>query len=566
MTGLNFESAFYEVAALLAIATAIGLVALKLRQPLVMAFIAVGILAGPAGLGWLAASEEVELFAELGIALLLFVVGLKLDPYEIRAFGPVAGIVGLGQVGLTGILGYLLAIALGFDAGAAFYIAAALTFSSTVIIVKLLSDRKEIDALHGRLAIGILIVQDLVVVLLAIALTAFSNVDASANLGLELTLVLAKGLAFLVAVGLFTRLLLGRSLNVVARSPELLVLAAIAWAISLAAIGDGLGFSKEVGAFLAGVAIATTPYRTVLAARLVSLRDFLLLFFFVNLGAHIDISHFGSQIGVAFGLSLFVLVGKPLMVMVLMGLAGYRKYTSAMTSLTLGQISEFSLILATLGESLGHISSEVVGLITLVGLITMSLSSHAILQAHHIYGWLSPGLKIFERQRTHPEEILGTKGAADPAHIDAIVFGLGRYGGKMVKELEHQGLAVLGVDFDPEIVQTRRLEGLSTRYGDAEDPEFAATLPLKQAQWVVSTVPNRELGLLLLQVLRQHNYGGNVAVTSHFSRDRDLLLEAGADLVLCPYDDAAKEAATALATGDRSSSKSRTEAEAVIEA
>ncbi|MGK7876417.1 MAG: cation:proton antiporter [Xenococcaceae cyanobacterium] len=544
---LFLSNVFYEIAALLAIATTVGALALWLRQPLIMAFIAVGILVGPAGLSLVVSSHQVELFAELGIALLLFVVGLKLDPHEISAVGPVAIVTGLGQIVMTGCLGYLISLLLGLSAVAAFYVGMALTFSSTIIIVKLMSDKREIDALHGRIAVGVLIVQDIVVVLVMIGLTAFGTDNQQASLGQEVLMVLAKGSAFLILVGLATCYLLPHLLHALARSTELLILFAIAWAIALASVGDALGFSKEVGAFIAGVALASTPYRATLGARLVSLRDFLLLFFFINLGVHIDISHLGAQLGPAIILSLFVLIGKPLMVIVLIGAMGYRKYTSAITSLSLSQISEFSLILAALGVSLGHINEEVMGLITLVGLITMGLSTYAILYSHILYEWLAPWLCLFERKIPHREETFRDLGEAEVSQVDVILFGLGRYGGSMIQDLHQHGLVVLGVDFDPEIVKFWRKEGMLTFYGDAEDPEFAAVLPLNDARWVVSTIPGQRIGLTLLHALKHHDFLGRVALTSHTLREMDILKRAGADLVLLPFRDAASEAARTLA-------------------
>lgn len=543
----QFSNVFYEIAAILTIAAGVGALALWLRQPLIIAFIAVGILVGPAGLGLVASSDQVGLFAKLGITLLLFVVGLKLDPHEIRAVGPVAIAVGLGQIALTGGLSYFIGLGLGLGSLAAFYVALSLTFSSTIITIKLLSDKREIDALHGRIAVGVLIVQDIVVVLVMIGLTAFSSADQEVGLKQVLLAVVLKGAGFLGLVTLVTRYGLPRLLHGLARSPELLVLSAIAWSIALAAGAEALGFSKEVGAFLAGVAIASTPYRVPIAARLVSLRDFLLLFFFINLGLDIELHHLGQQLGPALVFSVFVLVGKPLMVLSLMGIMGYRKYTSALTGFSLSQISEFSLILTALGVSLGHIDETILGLITLVGLITMGLSTYLILYAHTLYPLLSSWLDRFERQIAHLERPTRTATDAEQTPVDVIVFGLGRYGGSVVQDLRQYGLTVLGVDFDPEIVTFWQREGLWTLYGDADDPELTAVLPLKEARWVVSTIPVCDVGLTLLHTLQHHHFGGRVALTSHNRRDEAILLEAGADMVLLPFRDAARQAARVLA-------------------
>ena len=541
-----FQHDFYEIAALMVISTVAGGLFLWLRQPLIMAFIVVGILVGPAAFNIISSGEEVELLAELGIALLLFVVGLKLDPHEIQAVGPVAIITGLSQILLTAAFGYLIALMLDFNAIASFYIAICVTFSSTIIIVKLLSDKREIDALHGRIALGVLIIQDIMVILAMIALSTFSGEDQGTSFLATVGMMFVKGGLYLLFIGVATRYLLPPLLHNLAQSTELLLLFAITWAIALAALSDGLGFSKEVGAFLAGISLASTPYRPILGARLVSLRDFLLLFFFLNLGIHVDISHFSSEIFPAIIFSIFVLIAKPIFVMILMGVMNYHKYTSALTSFSLGQISEFSLIVAALGVSLGQIDDQVMGLITLIALITMGVSSYIIIYSHLLYKVLGNYLSIFERTLSHEQKQVETVPDIHSTSVDVIVFGLGRYGGSMVKQLRQQGVNVLGIDFDPEMVKYWRNEGLLTLYGDAEDPEFITSIPLNNVKWVVSTLPGQRIGLALLKSLKLHGFQGQVALTSHSKRDSEIFQQEQADLVLLPFRDAAKEAARTL--------------------
>ncbi len=239
-----FSDPFTEIAAVLAVAAAVGALAFWLRQPLIIAFIFVGILLGPSGLDWVHALDQVDLFARLGIGLLLFVVGLKLDPHLIRSVGRVALAAGFGQMIVTAAVGYAIALALGMTSMMAFYVAAALTFSSTVIIVKLLSDKREIDTLHGRIALGILIMQDIVVVVMMIGLTAYGVEMQESDLGRQALEVIAKGFGFLALIAIVTRYVLPSLLRSLARWPELLTLFAIAWAIGLASFGTGLGLSK----------------------------------------------------------------------------------------------------------------------------------------------------------------------------------------------------------------------------------------------------------------------------------------------------------------------------------
>lgn len=538
-----FDSVFAQVALILGLAATGGALAQLLRQPLIVAFIAIGILLGPSAFGVVAHSTEIELFARLGIALLLFVVGLKLDLHVIRTVGPVALASGLGQVVFTSAIGYLIALLLGMSHVTAVYVAVALTFSSTIIIVKLLSDKREVDALHGRIAVGFLIVQDIVVVLVMIGLTAFGQAEGDTNLGWAALQILLKGAAMLLAVALLMRYVLPGLLRRLAHSSELLMLFAIAWAVLGAVMGDILGFSREVGAFLAGVSIASTPYREQVAARLVSLRDFLLLFFFIELGATLDLSMLGAQLSASVVFSLFVLIGNPLIVMIIMGYMGYRKRTGFLAGLTVAQISEFSLILAALGLSLGHLGQDTVGLITLVGLITISASTYMILYSHTLYEWLAPWLSVFERKVPHREidSILSSG-----THADVLLVGLGRYGAALAANLRDQGCSLLAVDFDPTNVEQHARNGYRVHYGDAEDPEFVATLPLAQMRWVVSTVRDRAVNRLFVQSLRQQGYRGRIAVAASNQRDATILAQEGVDLVLIPYSDAAREAATRL--------------------
>ena len=537
------ENIFVQIGIILGLAVIGGGLAQLLRQPLIVAFIAVGILVGPSALGLVVYSSEIELFARLGISLLLFVVGLKLDLHIIRTVGPVALASGLGQVIFTSVVGYLIALLLGMSHVAAIYVAVALTFSSTIIIVKLLSDKHEVDALHGRIAIGFLIVQDIVVVLVMIGLTAFGQAGSEFNMGWEALMVVLKGAAMLLVVALLMRYVLPGLLHRLAHSSELLMLFAIAWAVLGAVAGDVLGFSKEVGAFLAGISIASTPFREQVAARLVSLRDFLLLFFFIELGATLDLSTLGSQVGASLVFSLFVLIGNPIIVMIIMGYMGYRKRTGFLAGLTVAQISEFSLVLAALGLSLGHLQQETVGLITLVGLITISASTYMILYSHAIYERLAPWLSIFERRVPH-RELDSPLEVKDK--VDVLLIGLGRYGASLADNLRSRGCRLLAVDFDPTTVQQHKRDGYLVHYGDAEDPEFVGTLPLSSTAWVVSTVRDRTINRVLLHGLRQNNYRGKVAIASASHHDARQLQQEGIDLILVPYSDAAKEAADRL--------------------
>ena len=537
------ENQFYEFAAILAIAAGLGALGALLRQPLVVTFIAVGICVGPAWLGIATAGGQIQLLARMGIALLLFLVGLRLDTRVILSLGPVALATGLGQVVFTSVVGFPICLALGMAPVPALYVAVALTFSSTIIVVKLLSDKREIDSLHGRIAVGILIVQDIAVILVMISLSALEGAGWEGRPWMGALVILGKGTLLLGTAALLMRFVLPPLVHRLARSQELLILFAIAWAMALASIAEWLGFSREVGAFLAGVSLASTQFRESIGSRLVSLRDFLLLFFFIELGAGLDLSLVRAQVTSAMILSLFVLVGHPIIVMVIMGVMGYRKRTSFLAGLAVAQISEFSLILGALGVTLGHLTDQNMALITLVGLITIGLSSYLILYSHPIYERLAAWLAVFERKVPFRE--LQTN-AIDSRGAEFILFGLGRYGNNLARFLRQRGTGVLGVDFDPEVIATWHRRQHAAQYGDAEDPELPGSLPLSRAQWVVCTIPRIETNLTLLRALREFGYAAKVALTAHHSRDAEVLRREGADVVLMPFVDAAQEAVDLL--------------------
>ncbi|MCI5040736.1 MAG: cation:proton antiporter, partial [Donghicola eburneus] len=450
---------------------------------------------------------------------------------------------------------FLIALALGLDPLTAVYVAIALTFSSTIIIVKLLSDKREIDSLHGRIALGFLIVQDVVVVIAMIALSAIGVGGAAQGDGafIEVLRVLAYGLAMLGLVMVFIRFIADPLVERLSRAPELLVSFAIGWAALLAAVGHYLGFGKELGGLLAGVSLASTPFREAIAARLASLRDFLLLFFFIALGASLDLSVLGASVTPAIVLSLFVLVGNPLIVLAIMGALGYRKRTGFLAGLTVAQISEFSLIFMAMGVTIGHVSEAALGLVTLVGLVTIAASTYMITFSHHLYGLVEPMLGVFERRQPGAEPDDGPEGKR--SH-NVILFGLGRYGMGIAAALRESGKSVLGVDFSPEAVRHARAEGYDVMFGDATDPEFLAHMPLNRAQWLVMAVPEHDTGLThddprqtLLKTVRELGFGGRVAVTAHREAAAHALTVSRADLVLMPYRDAAYAAARMI-SGD----------------
>jgi len=528
---------FSEFALILIISAVAAALGLRLRQPVIIAYILVGIAFGPSALGLVSASPPIELLAQLGVSVLLFLVGLKLDLKQVRKLGAVSLATGLGQLTFTILFGFVIILLLGKSVMDALYVAIALTFSSTIIIVKLLSDKRELDSLHGRIAIGFLIVQDMAVVLAMMVMSVVRVNDPDVSVWEVLGSLSLRIAVAIVALFALMRWVLPRVVTAMAKSQELLLIFAIAWGTGLAAIGEWAGFSKEAGAFLAGFAIASTGYRDAVSARLSGIRDFLLLFFFIDLGSRLDFSTLGDEVWSALVLSIFVLIGNPLVVMAIMGFMGYRKRTGFMAGLTVAQISEFSIIFIAMGISLGHVGQEALGLTTMVGVVTIALSTYMILYSQALYEKLEPLLGIFERKLPFRETDVDPQDSA-AGQPDMIIIGLGRYGAQLAEGLRRAGLRVLGVDFDPERIAEQRARGMWVHYGDGSDDNFIEALPLRDEVMVISALPDFGAHRMLLQSLRLHGFKGKIAVLQREDDNSAELQALGVPVVLNPMRDA----------------------------
>jgi len=527
---------YTEVSLILLAAAVLGAIGLLLRQPLIIVYILLGIALGPSGIKLVQSQDVVDLLAQVGIAILLFLVGLELNPDYVRRIGAVAVATGLGQLSFTIIIGFLLTLLLGKDWLTALYIAIALTFSSTIIIVKLLSDKRELDTLHGRIAIGFLIVQDIAVIVALVAMSVLGGGPAGEQGLAQVLGAIALKLAALGAgMYLAMRYLLGRLLRFLARSLELLLIFAVAWAVGLAALGDWLGFSKELGAFLAGFALSPTHFRDAISTRLIPLRDFLLLFFFIDLGTKFDLATAQQEWLTALILALFVLIGNPLIVMAIMGTMGYRRKTGFLAGLTVAQISEFSIIFIAMGLSLGHVRQDALSITTMVGLITIALSTYMILYSQPLYKRLERFLKPFERKEPFAEKRFEAQ-ELDDAPYEVIVFGLGRTGRLVLDHYHALGIRAIGVDYDPEAVAAVQASGIPALFGTAEDQEFIMGLPLAHAKLLVITLPHMDDVQDLLRTVNATDFDGRIIAVARSEADANALKAMGVDEVINPFE------------------------------
>lgn len=518
---------FGEIAFVVVVAVLAGFVAHVLRQPVIIGFIAGGFLIGIFKYTELANVGLIGDLASIGVALLLFLVGLEMNLKELRNVTVPAFFVGLGQILFTFGIGFFVVSALGFSLISSFYIAIALTFSSTIIVVKLLSEKKSLSSLYGRIVIGILLVQDFVAILVLIFI---AGLQGDGGVGAHLAVTFLKG-AGLVLFTIVAYRLLPKLLDVIGRSQEMLYLFAIAWALGISALAASIGLSVEVGGFLAGLALASSSEHFQIAARLRPLRDFFIILFFVGLG--IQALEGGGAIPLVpvIVLSLFVLIGNPFIVLTLMGMLGYRARTSFLSSLTVAQISEFSFIIVALGFRFGDLTSSEVSLVTLVGMFTIFVSSYFIVHGDRLYAVFRPIVKKFEFRKHLVDEI--------PPEVEmsghVVLIGVHRMGESILRALSNAGIDFVALDFDPVVVKRLSGMGIPVVYGDITDIDIQERVGMQNARLVISTIPGFGDNAAVVKILKGGDSDVKVIVTADDGWHARELYRDGADYVLVPH-------------------------------
>lgn len=493
-----------------------------LRLPPLLSYLAAGLLLGPLT-GLLVVTESVDLLSHLGVALLLFLVGLELSVDRIREVGRTALAVGGGQMAGTLAGGAALSALFGFSLGESLLLGLAVTFSSTVVVIKLLDRAGELESRHGRISVGVLLVQDVVV---AVALTVVAGLGTGDGGGtaVELGTALAGLLGLVAAAGAAARWGLGDLLDWLSPSREAVFIAVLAWCLAFILAAETVHLSVELGAFVAGVAVAQLPLARDLHTRVRPLVDFLLAVFFVTLGAGMDVGAVGRNAGTVLALSAFVIVGKPLLVGGLLGLAGESSSTGVRSGLTLGQISEFSFVLVGGAAAAGVAGEAVVSVTGAVGLVTIGVSAVLAPQAHRVLALLrSAGWA-----RAAPEAASGGDGSDAPersGHV--VVVGMNTLGRSVVEALAGRSVEVVAVDIDPE-----KLRGLpaETVVGDVSYRDVASELQLGRAMLVVSALRIEDTNRLL--VYRCEQVGVPVAVHAFDPLHREELRALGAEYVI----------------------------------
>lgn len=515
---------FVELSIVLVVVAVVSVIMRILKQPLILGYILTGILVGPLLLDVIHAKEAFEGFSEIGIALLLFIIGLGMNAGVIKSLGKVSITTAAAIFTAVGGLGVLVSYLLGFDITTALVVGVALFFSSTIVILKVLSDKREISRLHGQIAIGVILVDDIVATLAIVAVTAASTGGLGpADIFPMIAKAIGLGLLLFVA-GAHVIPKFSKSL---AKSQELLFIFAVAWGFGIASLFGAFGFSHEVGALFAGVALASLPYATEMSTRLKPLRDFFVVLFFVTLGERFVFDDIGGILLPALLLSVIVLVGKPLFTMASLGALGYTKLTSFKAGIHLSQISEFSIVLVVLATQTGLIDGRAASLITLVALITIGISSYLMKYDDILYRRLHFLLGLFERKS--PTERKQKRGL-----YTAILFGYHHGGHEFLHLFRDMKERYIVVDYDPEVIEHLEAQGVRHAYGDATDTEFLEEVNAGHAKFVASTILDRHVNLLLLGYL--HRYSTDITFVCHARTYEDALqlYEHGAAYVILP--------------------------------
>lgn len=519
---------FIQFGLILLVVLGVSILMRLLKQPLIIGYIISGILVGPFFLNFLRGSETINLFSEMGIAFLLFIVGLHLSPKVIKEVGPVAFITGIGQIVFTAVIGYFIGILLGFSPLTSIYIAVALTFSSTIIILKLISDKDALDKLYGKISVGFLFVQDFVAIIILIVISSIGSGGNSSGIGKVFLMTLLKGAGIVIVLGPISHYILPKLDKFLSRSQEFLFLFAIAWGFGLSILFLYAGFSIEVGALIAGILLSFAPYSSEMSSKLKPLRDFFLISFFIILGSQMVFSNLKPLIIPIVIFSLLVVIGNPFIVIFLMGRMRYSRKTSFMAGLTVAQIGEFSLIFMALGVKVGHVSREMLSFITLISLFTIFGCTYLIRYSESIYKKLSGFLKIFERNNVKEKPVL-------KKDYEYILIGENRIGFSIMKSFMHMKKDYLVIDFNPVRVKKLQAKGISCIYGDASNVDLLEEIKFSKAKIIVSTIPEKETNLALIDIVKKKNKQGIIIVTARQISETFELYERGADYVVLPH-------------------------------
>lgn len=517
------QNIFVDISVMIIVAAIGAFLAKAIKQPLIPAYIVGGVILGPV-LGLITNNNSIETLSVIGIAFLLFIVGLEMDFKKLKNVALVCTAGGLMQMAALFGLGFLIAFLFGFRSFDSLYLGLIIAFSSTMVVIKLLADKGEIETLHGRIIIGILLMEDVV------AIFALSSIQ---NLGhftfYDIAISTLKGIIVLIAAWVASKYILPYLFKFAARSQELLFLGALATCFFFSLMFSYLGFSIVIGAFSAGIALANTNYSIEIAGKIKSLKDFFSTIFFVSLGLQIVPGAIKPMLPILAALIAVIIIVKPLLTITICSIFGYKKRPSFITAISLAQTSEFSLIIAMQGVLLGHISNAFFSMTVVLATATMLFTSYFIKFDNFLYEKIGPFFNFYSVFVRREE----TDYAAD--HNDVALFGYNRIGYSVLKKLKAIGYRPIIVDYNPDIIKRLKNQRISCIYGDVGDSETLAKLGFHSMNLVISTVPDKLDNLLIIKKVRDVNNKAAIFATATNVDDALDLYDAGADYVILPH-------------------------------
>ncbi|HSX27608.1 MAG TPA: cation:proton antiporter [Patescibacteria group bacterium] len=519
------HSVFTELSIVIVFSALVSLILRLIRQPMIIGHIFTGILVGPIAFHIIKSPDTFEVFGQFGIALLLLIVGIGLNPRVIKEVGRIATLIAFSKVIITTSIGFAVSRLLGFNQITSLYIGVGLSFSSTIIILKLLTDKKEQNRLYGKISVGFLLVEDLIATLVLVGVAATGTGGLSIN---DVTGLILKAGLIIGGVLIVRSFVLPSLKGIIAGSQEFLFIFAIAWSLGLATLFDRLGFSLEIGALLAGVTLASQPYAQEISSRLKPLRDFFIVLFFISLGSHLQLQNLSAVLPKAILFSGIVLIANPLIVMSVMGLSGYTKKSSFKVGIAGAQISEFSFILLLLANQLGQIGEETVTLVTLAALITIAVSTYVIIYSDRIYNSAEKYLHMFERQKVRAEH-------ESSPHYDLVLIGYQKGGPEFLKVFKQLHHSYTVIDYDPAVIDTLEHNDINYLYGDVTDPELLEEIDLERSKLIVSNLSDLEINQFLLNWLETHNPSAVFICTADTIEHAADLYSLGAAYVMLPH-------------------------------
>lgn len=522
------DTAFFELSLAIVIAAVVSLVMRLLRQPLILAYILSGIVVGPAVFNLIGESNQTfATFSSIGITLLLFIIGLGLNIGVIAKLGKTVFIASAVElVSVIGI-GILACKFLGFGLMEAVIIGLSLFFSSTIIIVKFLSDKKEQNRLHGQIAIGVILLEDIVATIALLFIAAGNGHSIGAA---EIGKLLLNGGLLAALLGVASKFILPRIARSMANSQEMLFLFAIAWGFGISSLFELCGFSIEIGALFAGVSLAGLPYAHEIESRLKPLRDFFVVLFFIVMGETLGVSNISAAIVPAIVLSLIVIIFKPLGIIITLGMLGYPKRVSFLTGVNLSQISEFSIVLIALAVTNDLVPKEASAIITLVAISTIGISSYLMQYSDSLFKHFDkiPLPLLFNAAKTIPEK-------HPTLAYQCLLFGYHRGGHEFVKTFKKMRQRYMVVDYDPEVIESLERQHIPVTYGDAADLELLDELGIQSAKLIVSTIDDFETNQRLVKHLNLTNPDSLIVCNADSYDEALQLYELGCSYVMIPH-------------------------------